>query len=144
MENMIDIYELTYCDENMVGAIRKLLLQLSTSCMEFDINMLRYIVESKNSTLYIAEYEGKVCGMLTLAHYKAPTGTKLWIEDVVVDEAVRGKSIGRRLVLNAIERAKEIGGTLMLTSRPSRVAANALYRSIGFEQRETNVYKIKL
>jgi ribosomal protein S18 acetylase RimI-like enzyme len=28
-----------------------------------------------------------------------------------------------------------------LTSRPSREAANRLYRRIGFVQRETNVYR---
>ena len=31
----------------------------------------------------------------------------------------------------------------MLTSRPSRVVANQLYQSLGFEKRETNVYKMK-
>jgi ribosomal protein S18 acetylase RimI-like enzyme len=31
-----------------------------------------------------------------------------------------------------------------LTSRPSRGAANRLYKRIGFEQRETNVYRYKL
>ena len=82
--------------------------------------------------------------MLTLAHYMAPTGRKLWVEDVVVDSSLRGKSIGRALVQHAIEKAKEIGGTLMLTSKPARVAANALYRSSGFEQKETNVYRMKV
>jgi ribosomal protein S18 acetylase RimI-like enzyme len=28
-----------------------------------------------------------------------------------------------------------------LTSRPSREAANRLYRRIGFQERETNVYR---
>ena len=30
-----------------------------------------------------------------------------------------------------------------LTSRPEREAANRLYRSLGFEQRDTNVYRRK-
>lgn len=33
---------------------------------------------------------------------------------------------------------------LHLTSMPSRVEANELYQSLGFEQRETNVYKMSL
>jgi ribosomal protein S18 acetylase RimI-like enzyme len=31
--------------------------------------------------------------------------------------------------------------TVELTSRPSREAANRLYRRLGFEIRETNVYR---
>lgn len=31
---------------------------------------------------------------------------------------------------------------LFLTSSPARVAANQLYRSVGFEPKETNVYKM--
>jgi ribosomal protein S18 acetylase RimI-like enzyme len=31
--------------------------------------------------------------------------------------------------------------TVELTSRPSRESANRLYRRIGFEPRETNVYR---
>ena len=33
---------------------------------------------------------------------------------------------------------------LLLTSMPSRVEANALYQALGFEQRDTNVYKMNL
>ena len=83
--------------------------------------------------------------MLTLGEYLAPTGRKMWIEDVVVDSAVRGRSFGRAMVEYAVGYAREMGGgVLMLTSRPSRVAANALYRSCGFEPKETNVYEMKM
>ena len=70
---------------------------------------------------------------------------KMWIEDVVVDEALRGRSIGRLLVEKAVGYAATLGdGTLLLTSRPSREAANALYRSCGFEFKETNNYTMKI
>ena len=107
------------------------------------MDSLEAIVNSANSHLFIAEVDGAVSGMLTLCDYLAPTGRKMWIEDVVVDEVARGRSIGRLLVNTAIECAKNIGpGTLMLTSRPSREAANALYRSCGFVFKETNNYKM--
>jgi ribosomal protein S18 acetylase RimI-like enzyme len=80
--------------------------------------------------------------MLTLASYLAPTGRKWWIEDVVVDERYRGCGIGQALVENAaLEVHNHGGGSLLLTSRPSREAANRLYQRAGFEKRETNVYK---
>lgn len=144
MVDVISLFELTEAEEKYIHPIRELLAQLSSSEVVFSIDTLKEIVGSSNVHLFIATCNGNVCGMLTLAHYVAPTGRKLWIEDVVVDSRLRGKSVGRSLVQCAVEKAKEIGGTLMLTSKPSRVAANALYRSSGFEQKETNVYKIKV
>ena len=49
------------------------------------------------------------------------------------------------MIEKAIDFVRQTGNTtLMLTSRPSRVAANALYQSAGFERKETNVYKMKI
>ncbi len=43
------------------------------------------------------------------------------------------------------EEAARLGLThLDLTSRPTREAANALYRALGYEQRKTNVYRLRL
>ena len=144
MVDAVHIFELKEADGLYVNPIRELLAQLSSSQMDFTVDTLKELVDAPNVHLFVATCGDRMCGMLTLAHYAAPTGRKLWIEDVVVDSSLRGKSIGRSLVQCAVERAKEIGGTLMLTSKPARVAANALYRSSGFEQKETNVYKMKI
>ena len=84
-------------------------------------------------------------GSLTLALYRIPTGVKAWIEDVVVDDVARGRGVGEALNRAAIEEARRRGAKdVSLTSRPSREAANRLYRRIGFEARETNVYRLTL
>lgn len=143
MNGNVSVYELKEAATGLVEPINRLLRQLSSSPHHFTLDSLETIVQSANSHLFIAEVDGVVAGMLTLCDYLAPTGRKMWIEDVVVDEAARGRSIGRLLVNTAIEYAKSIGpGTLMLTSRPSREAANALYRSCGFVFKETNNYKM--
>ena len=143
MDGNVYVYELKEAATALVEPINRLLRQLSSSPHPFTVDFLEAIVQSANSHLFIAEVDGVVAGMLTLCDYLAPTGRKMWIEDVVVDEAARGRSIGRLLVNTAIEYAKSIGpGTLMLTSRPSREAANALYRSCGFVFKETNNYKM--
>ena len=81
--------------------------------------------------------------MVTLCIYQSPTGRKAWIEDVVVDQNYRGKGYGKVMIEKVIEQCINRGNvTQMLTSRPSRVAANQLYKSLGFETRETNVYKM--
>ena len=80
--------------------------------------------------------------MLTLATFSIPTGLRAWVEDVVVDSATRGQGAGQALVEAAVAHAGRIGArTVDLTSRPSREAANRLYRRCGFELRETNVYR---
>jgi len=82
---------------------------------------------------------------LTLVCFEIPTGTRAWIEDVVVDESARGLGMGDALVAAAMERARELGArNIDLTSRASRVAAHRLYERAGFEVRETNVYRYSL
>ena len=145
MSENISIYELLEADDKYVEAVNRLLGQLSSTPRRFSMASLEAIVNSENSHLRLDEVDGKVAGMLTRSHYLAPTGLKMWIEDVVVDGAMRGRSLGRRLVERAVEYARTLGpGTLMLTSRPSREAANALYRSCGFSFKETNNYTMKI
>jgi ribosomal protein S18 acetylase RimI-like enzyme len=92
--------------------------------------------------LLVAKVEGAIVGSLTLALFWIPTGLRAWIEDVVVDESVRGQGIGAALNQEALKVARDQGArTVDLTSRPSREAANRLYQRLGFKQRETNVYR---
>ena len=77
--------------------------------------------------------------------FAIPTAVRAWIEDVVVDESARGGGVGEALNRAALERARAVGAkTVDLTSRPSRQAANRLYQRLGFEPRETNVYRFQL
>jgi ribosomal protein S18 acetylase RimI-like enzyme len=63
----------------------------------------------------------------------------------VVDADARGKGVGEALNKFALAEAKRQGATTVdLTSRPSREDANRLYKRLGFEQRETNVYRYKI
>ena len=141
----LEIFEVTEACACYVDPMNRLLAQLSSSGISITLEQLQELVANKASHLFLARYNGAIVAMLTLGEYLAPTGRKMWIEDVVVDAAVRGRSFGRAMVEHAIEYAKGLGcGTLMLTSRPSRIAANALYRSCGFEQKETNVYKMNI
>ena len=100
------------------------------------------MVASESSVLFVArDAHGTIVGSLTLALFRVPTGMRAWIEDVVVDESARGAGAGAALVTAALERAGAAGArTVDLTSRPSREAANRLYRRLGFEPRTTNVY----
>ena len=125
-------------------AINRLIAQLSTSSHTFTEAELNSLIASPQSHLYALEYDEKIIGMVTLCIYQCPTGRKAWIEDVVVDQNHRGKGYGKLMLRKAMEECQNRGNvTLMLTSRPYRIVANQLYQSLGFEKRETNVYKMK-
>ncbi len=103
---------------------------------------LAAIAGSPSTHLLLASRGDEVAGMLTLAVVRIPTGVRAHIEDVVVESGWRGEGVGRMLVQAALELARTLGAkTVDLTSRPSRVAAHALYQSAGFEIRDTNVYR---
>ena len=140
----VKIVRATSCDSATAEAITQLLAQLTPTPHHFTEREFSEVISDPSSALFLLWEGCKVVGMLTVGAYLSPTGRKLWIEDVVVDNAFRGRSYGRRLVEHAISCASEQGGTLMLTSKPSRVAANALYRSAGFQPKETNVYRFPL
>ena len=90
--------------------------------------------------------DGRIVGCATLCVFDTPTGRKACVEDVVVNPACRGQHIGRKLMEHIIDFARrELGDVdLHLTSSPRRMAANNLYRSVGFQQRETNVYSLEI
>ena len=89
--------------------------------------------------------DGPIVGMLALIIFRIPTGVRAWIEDVVVDSGLRGRGAGEALTRAAIDIAGARGAkTVDLTSRPSREAANRLYQKVGFELRQTNVYRYPL
>ncbi len=67
------------------------------------------------------------------------------IEDMIVDETYRGKGYGKEIVLDLIRWAKENGVEVIeLTSSPRRVAANELYKRVGFKLHPTNHYLLDL
>jgi ribosomal protein S18 acetylase RimI-like enzyme len=132
--------------ERVFEAVLKLLPQLAP---DTDLPTRQYvedILTSENIHFFIAELENKqIVGMLTIVTYDILTGKKVWIEDVVVDESQRGKGFGKEMVKFAIEYSKTLdAASVALTSRPSRVEANELYKKLGFVLHETNVYKYLL
>jgi ribosomal protein S18 acetylase RimI-like enzyme len=140
---MIDIYELSSADGKTLRAVNELIPQLSQSASVMNEMQLRRLVESQATKLYFAQEGDVVLGMLSLVVFSIPTGTKAWVEDVVVAQVARGKGVGMALMNHALAVAKNAGAkSVDLTSRPSREAANKLYQKLGFTARETNVYRL--
>ena len=132
--------------ERLTEALVTLVPQLSRSNPPPPLEAVRAMLDHQAITQLLAtDDDGRIVGVSTLAVFPIPTGQRAWVEDVIVDEAVNGQGIGRRLTEAMLDRARELGCvTVDLTSRPSREAANALYKKVGFVERETNVYRYDL
>ena len=145
-EHMVTIKEVEKVDAQLVAAYQKLIPQLSSSNLPPDEEELNTIVESDSATILIAAAEdGEILGSMTLIVFRIPTGVRAWIEDVVVDGSAQGQGVGQALNEYAIQLAEKAGAkTIDLTSRPSREAANRLYKRLGFEPRDTNVYRYRV
>ena len=139
----------------LVAAMERLIPQLSRSAKPLTAEQTQALVDQDSVYLFVFRTDkpviaadgneveaGTILGMLSLATFAIPTGVRAWVEDVVVDAGTRAMGAGQQLVEAAVAHAQKIGArTVDLTSRPSREAANRLYRRCGFELRETNVYR---
>ena len=144
-EQDIEIEEVVKVDDKLVAAMDRLIPQLSISNKPPDRSSLEEIVASGSSVLLAALIDGEIVGSLTLVVFDIPTGKRAWIEDVVVDKKFRSNGIGKVMNQHAIGVAEKLGvNTVDLTSRPSREAANRLYKRLGFVQRDTNIYRFEI
>lgn len=130
---------------DLLDAMNRLLPQLSSTAAPLTLQRLNELLRTPSVHVLAARADGDLAGMLTLIIAPIPTGFHGYIEDVVVDEAFRGKGIAEQLVRAALDAARAAGADKVdLTSNPSREAANRLYARIGFQRRATNVYRFRL
>lgn len=142
----ITVERATVADAALLVAMERLVPQLSSSAPAPSATDLEDVVTSPATALFVArDASGVIVGCLTIAVFRVPTGVRAWIEDVVVDRGERGRGVGEALVRAALDLAEEgRARTVDLTSRPDREEANRLYVRLGFEQRQTNVFRYQL
>ena len=136
------IEQLKDFDARQLEEIRCLMQALSNHCTLSESQLKETI---GHSLLYVLKDKEHTVGMATLCLYHAPSGCKGCIEDVVILPEYQGKGLGKQLLQHVLDEAKlHAPLTIYLTSRPQRISANSLYRKLGFQQKETNVYKMEL
>lgn len=144
----IKISQVSELTEELYLACQRLVPQLTSHNPPPTREELGLLVTSPGSILLIArhpDFGPEIAGLAALVLYRVPTGMRGYIEDVVVDEMARGMGIGEALTRACLERARQAGAAqVMLTSNPARKAANRLYQRMGFELRNTNVYRYQL
>ena len=102
------------------------------------VKAFREIESDPNNELIVAEIDGKVIGTLQLTFNPSLSyrGSKrCTVESVRIDSSLRGKGIGREMMLWAIERAKVRGCiSMQLTSHGDRIDAHRFYEQLGFSK----------
>jgi ribosomal protein S18 acetylase RimI-like enzyme len=136
------IHEVT---DELLEAFQRLMPQLTTNHPPPSWDELTALVAFPASTLLVAreDVSSPIIGAATLALVRAPSGVHARLEDVIVDQAARGRGVGEALTREVIRLAKESSADyIALTSNPRREAANRLYQRVGFQKWETNVYRL--
>ena len=142
----MQIERITEVDENILNAFQKFIPKLTNEKDRVPTTEdLERVISSSNNYLIIAKEGDEIIGTLTLVFYWVPSGVKAWIEDVIVDDKARGKGVATALMWHALGLAREKGAEKVdLSSRSWREAANSLYLKMGFEKRDTNMYRLYL
>ena len=102
-------------------------------------------ISDPNTKLFVLEDGEKIVGAACLSFRIVPSFGKVgYVDDVIVNSTFRKKGFGELLTIHCIDEAKKNGcARIELTSHPIRIAANKLYRKLGFKKTGTNCYQLK-
>jgi ribosomal protein S18 acetylase RimI-like enzyme len=141
----VHVEVLNVVSEQDADAISRLVPQVSHQVKSVSRDRINRVATDPRSCIVVARTGGQVVGTATLLTMVTLVGQFGYVEEVAVDGALRGRGIGRALMGGIVAAARDRALDFVeLTSRPSREAANTLYKSIGFQVRETNVYRFDL
>lgn len=120
--------------DDFLGATRE---RYENPLPESYIKAFEEIDADKNNELIVAETDGEIVGTLQITFTPSISlqgGKRGTVESVRVDSKHRGKGLGKKLMLWAIERAKREGCYLLqLTTNSERTDAHRFYESLGFD-----------
>ena len=91
----------------------------------------------ENAILLVLELNSEIAGYAFIrvepASFAELLDESVWLHDIFLDEAVRGKNAGKLLLDAVIETSREIGfGALMLSVSPQNEQAQKLFSQNGF------------
>jgi GNAT superfamily N-acetyltransferase len=142
---VVRIEAATEASTQVHAALARLLPQLNAALPVPTMERLRAIVADPAVTLLLAYDGDAILGTATVIVYTTPFWVKARIDDVVVDDAARGKGVGEALVNACLDVARARGAQVAeLQSGVQREAANRLYPRMGFKRRESNLYRLQL
>ncbi len=147
MQGNIVVEQVKTFSPQIAESIRKLTKQLDDQFEPLSDEEIEVMITSSCNHLFVARHSDSdlIIGMVTLILYRIPYTKKGIVEDLVVDTSFRGQGIAKKLISRVLKKAQEEEVYYVdLTSQPMRESANILYKQLGFEERNTNSYRLKL
>ena len=119
--------------DDPLGALRE---NVSAPLLQAYEDAFRDIQGDPRNTLIVADRDGEVVGCLQLTFIPGLShqgAARAQIESVRVDKAVRGEGLGKRLIEDAVQRARDHDCTMVqLTTDATRSDAQKFYEGLGF------------
>ena len=107
-----------------------------------DINLIaencRNLLSEANSYILVAEVKGIIVGFVNFTTRKTilHRGLSGLIDELIVPKSYRGKSIGRKLLLSAIKKSRQLGCCeVEVSTEKTNMKAREFYRQCGFTER---------
>jgi ribosomal protein S18 acetylase RimI-like enzyme len=126
-----------------IAKINELLSELNPNHSFIDSQVLHRLCSRPDFNLVLILDLDKVVGMGSVVIRETLMGRAATIEDVVLDETLRGMGLGRQIVEMLITLAENQQARYIdLTSHYTRQEANDLYFKMGFRRPDTNVWRL--
>lgn len=141
----VEIEVVREASDEVMEAFARLLPQLSPAARPLTREALTRMLSFDAAAVLVARLGGRIVGTLTLLIFPLPSGVRARIEDLVVDESARGRGVARALTAQALQMARQAGvRTVDLTTSPAEENATRVYEPLGFQWRESSVYRFVL
>jgi GNAT superfamily N-acetyltransferase len=143
----VRVEKATEATPELHGALARLLPQLNPTLPPPDMERLRRLIDDPAATLLVAKDGDEIVGTTTVLCYTTPFWIKARLDEVVVDQAARGKGVGEALVKASLDLARSKGVQVVELQSgrgPNRAAAHRLYERLGFKVRDSDVFRIVL
>lgn len=138
--NILSLNDVT---ESIEKQIKNLFNQLNSDIKQQSISDV--LAQGNDFVCVCCWDNNSLVGMASMGTYKVISGHKGIVEDVVVSSNYRGKGLGRKLMNILIEEGKQLNLTeVLLFTGHHRKPAITLYKSLGFNQKESGMYVLKL
>jgi len=144
---MAEIEEVGEVTPEIIEALHRILPQLNPRLPLPAADRLQRLIEDPDVTLVVARDGGRIIGTTTVIVYTTPYWIKARLDEVVVDADARGKGVGEALVRYCLEVGRRKGAQVVELQSgrgEQRAAAHRLYKRIGFEVRNSDLFRLIL
>ena len=141
------IEEVTEATAEVHEALVRLLPQLNPTLPLPTRERIERLIGDPAVTLVVARDGDRIVGTATVIVYTTPYWIKARLDEVVVDAGARGKGVGEAMVRHCLEVGRRKGAQVaeLQSGRGDvRAAAHRLYKRIGFQVRDSDIFRITL